>query len=139
MSFIPVWSLCKKKCSGSVQWNGSIRFFIEAYLDLIMSVAINLKHADWQTPFPAVQYSNILSIILFVLIPLLSVLILVYYFRHRETWTMPEFHTKFNTLLEDFILIKKNKWQVVATIALFMLKRVIFVIVALFMSEALSF
>lgn len=73
---------------------------MEAYLDLVMSVAINLKYSDWQTPFPAVQYSNILSIVLLVLIVLLSLIILVNYFRHRKTWTEPEFQMKFNTLLE---------------------------------------
>ena len=111
---------------------------MEAYFDLVMFVAINLKHTDWQTPFPAVIYSNVLSIILLVLIVLLSVYIVVHYYKHRETWSVPEFRTKFNTLLEGYIIDSKDKWQVVAMILLFMLKRVSFAVAVLHMGKALS-
>ena len=128
---------CKKKCSGTVQWNGSIRFVMEAFFDFLMLVSINLKHSDWQSPFTAVQFSNVLSVILLIVTVLLGLLILGIYFKHRKSWTLPEFQQKFNTLLEGFIITSKSKWQVVAMILLFMLKRVFFVVAVLCMDKVL--
>ena len=137
LSCIPVRLPCKKKCSGSIQWNGSIRFFVEAYFDFAMLVSINLKYTDWESPFKAVIYSNTLSTILQVVTVLLSIIILVFYYMNRELWSMPEFQRKFNTLLEGFIVTSASKWQVVAMIALFMLKRATFVVVVMYMDKAL--
>ena len=120
-----------------MQWNGSIRFFVEAYFDFMMLTAINLQHADWQTPFVAVQYSNILSAILLAVTLLLSFLILVCYYKHRGLWTVPEFMRKFNTLIQDYITDEKHAWQGVAMIFLFMLKRAVFVVAVLSLGNAL--
>ena len=105
----------------------------------MLLAAINLKHADWQSPFVAVKYSNFLSIILLAYTVLLSVLILFYYYNNRKLWTGPEFQRKFNTLLQDFIIDEKHAWRVVAMIFLFMLKRATFVVAVLTLSNALPF
>ena len=120
-----------------MQWNGPIRFFIEAYFDLVMLTTINLQHADWQTPFVAVEYSNILSVILMAVTVFLSFFILAYYYKHRELWTVPKFQKKFNTLLQDYITNEQHAWRVVAMIFLFMLKRVAFVVAVLSLGNAL--
>ena len=96
-----------------MQWSGSILFFIEAYTDLVMFVAIDLKYADsnekWKTLYPAVQYSQTLSFILLPIIVLASVFIVIHYYKNRESWTKPEFNRKYNSLLEGFIINVESK------------------------------
>ena len=70
-----VWFLCKmiitwctnriaclvNKLSTYLFWNGLIRLFMEIFFEVAFASALNLYTVDWDSPFPSVKYSNLLS------------------------------------------------------------------------------
>lgn len=51
---IPKTSCINNKVKRYLYWNGSIRFFMEGYLDFVMMALINVKHLDWESDFTSV-------------------------------------------------------------------------------------
>lgn len=63
----------------------------------------------------------------------------MFYLRNRAAWKKPRFQKKYGTLLEGYIFDMESKWQVVAMLVLFMLKRAFFVMVVHLLSDSLAF
>ena len=59
------------KMENYLYFNGSIRFYMEIFFDVCLVAALNLRTADWGTPFIAEQISNAFSVIFIVLICIL--------------------------------------------------------------------
>jgi len=83
--------VCKEKILGQIKWNGLIRFFYEAYLDILMAAVIDLYLADWSSPFDSTRYSSALSIFLLILTSVVTIAAPIFYACKRESWSKPEF------------------------------------------------
>ena len=122
---------------GSFHWSGSIRFFVQAYFDFVMFISINLKYVKHETVYHSVKDSNAISYILLVVTVLMTIFITVFYWKNRNSWEQHNFKQKYGSILEGFIIGSENKWQVMAMLVLFMVRRVLFVVVVLQMNELL--
>ena len=120
-----------KRLLSSARWNGPITFFMETYFDFVMFVMINLKYVKQETDYHSVEYSNVLTIILLVLTILMSILIPVFYWYKRKSWSDPTFQKKYGSLIEGYIINEESKWPVLAMMVLFMVRRVLFVFAVL--------
>ena len=58
-----VWNKLKKVFSS----NATLRLFLELYQDLTLHSYLNIVTAEWDSVYPSVRYSNILSVIIFSL------------------------------------------------------------------------
>lgn len=66
-----------KKVANYLYFNGSMRIFIEAYMDLVLCALLNVKDLDWSHDFSMVTASNYLAITVLSLsccIPILMVI-----------------------------------------------------------------
>ena len=63
----------------------------------------------------------------------------MFYWHKRESWGEPSFQKKYGSLIEGYITDGESKWQIVALMVLFKVRRVIFVVSVLKMNEMLSF
>ena len=59
------------KLKNYLYFNGSIRFYMEVFLDMVLAASLNLHTVEWDSPFPSVKISNYLSIALLALICIL--------------------------------------------------------------------
>ena len=66
-----------KKLKEFLFWNGTMRFFIESYMDIALFTMLNLKEYEWDTDFSLITTSHVLAIVMMVLITLLPVALLV--------------------------------------------------------------
>ena len=108
----------------------------EAYLDILMSVILELHLTDWSSPFTSAKYSIAISIILLAVCTIFTIATPIYLAFKRESWSKPDVKAKMGSLLSDYDARKGNEWPIVAMISLFMLRRLTFVILVLFMSKA---
>ena len=70
-------------------WNMLIRLFIELYLDILIFAIINVKSISWD--FYEVLYgpttSNIISLALCYSIPILPIILMIFYCRKKNNWS----------------------------------------------------
>ena len=67
------------KLSGYYFWNGLIRLAMETFLEIVLTVPINLALANWDSPFKSVRYSNNLAVTFLVLMSVLVPILIVLY------------------------------------------------------------
>jgi len=60
-------------------WNGLIRFFIEAYLELSLAVIVNLVHLKWDTESGAELYSSITTVFYSLIVVGLPIFLAFFY------------------------------------------------------------
>jgi len=53
----------KERVYGILFWSGTMRLFLELYLDIALFSTLNLRHIYWQEEIPAVSLSNVFAII----------------------------------------------------------------------------
>ena len=64
-------------------WNGSLRIFMEAYLDIAVMSLLNIHEVVWPEGLEAVRFSNLQSYIILALCVTLPLLLLCHMCRHR--------------------------------------------------------
>ena len=69
----------KNKVSAYLYWNGSIRFMMEGYMDLMLFSLMNVKFLDWSSDFWAVEVSNYMAIALTTILCGLPIFFLYFY------------------------------------------------------------
>ena len=75
----PKTSFLSDKVRYYLYWNGSIRFFMEGYLDFALLALLNVNELDWDQDFWAVRFSNSLAIIVAILTCTLPVFFVFFY------------------------------------------------------------
>ena len=80
-----------KKMEGYLLFNGSIRFCMEIFFDVLLIASLNLHTIEWDSPFIAVQVSNYLSIALLALICLWPLCTLLVTCTQPSIWTNKRF------------------------------------------------
>ena len=51
---VPKTSILKNKLSAYLYWNGSIRFMMESYMDIVLFSLMNVESLEWSDSFWAV-------------------------------------------------------------------------------------
>ena len=119
-------------------WGGSIRLFMEGYLDFCTFALMNIKALDWETQLPAVTFSNYVAIFLVFLACFLPVFVLVYYICRMHVWHTEEFQERWGFILEDLAIDRKDaKWVIILLPLSFLLRRLAFSLVLVFWYEFL--
>ena len=88
---LPKANKVQRKVSLYLYWNGTIRFFMEGYMDFAFYALMNLKQMDWSHNFVAVSFSNCLAIFFAALVVGIPILFVFFYARNRPKWIEPEF------------------------------------------------
>ena len=55
---------------------------METFFEMVMVAVVNLRSADWDTPFPGVRYSIALTLISLILVGMLFPCLTVHYCRN---------------------------------------------------------
>ena len=76
----------KSKVGQYLYWNGSIRFLMEGYFDLLLFGMINLGYLNWSDAFWEVTASNIFSWFIIGLTSILPILLFIYLIVTWNEW-----------------------------------------------------
>ena len=89
--YCPKFRPISNKVHRYVFWSGSMRFFMEGYLDFCLCSLMNLKTLDWSEQFIAVTICNYAAIFITVLVCLFPFFILIWYLCRMHLWRTEEF------------------------------------------------
>ena len=120
-------------------WNAFIRLTMESFQDLLLLGALNLQEADWDSPFPAVRYSNYLAAVFVGLACFTPSLFLSCVLYKRTDWSKPQFRNRYGSVLEgtSFQVEEKRKWTLIIYPIVFFARRASFVVTVLAMKDIL--
>ena len=80
-------------------FNGSIRFVMESFMDMVLFSLINLKDADWSGNFAMVTFCNYCSIFLLVFCIGFPIGISVIYILNLKRWDEEAFKDRYGSLI----------------------------------------
>ena len=73
---------------------------IEIYLEVLLTVLVNLVMLEWDTDFPAVIFSNLFSIVFLVICAGFPIFILVFYLSRIGDWEREAFRKRWGSVLK---------------------------------------
>jgi len=119
-------------------WSGSMRFFMEGYLDFCLFSLLNVNGLDWSGNFWAVTVCNYMAIFIAGLACLFPIFILVWYLCRMHLWETEEFKNKWGAVLDDLDIGREDgKWVVIILPVSYFVRRLAFVLVLVFWYEFL--
>lgn len=71
--------------------NGTIRLFMEGYLELCLFSMLNIKEMRWDLPFPVIEASNMLAIMVLMAVLIVPLILFGYYHKHLGLWDNEDF------------------------------------------------
>ena len=95
---------CKKvtdKMGRYFYFNGSIRFYMEIFFDVVLLASLNLQNIDWNTPFMSEQASNVMSIVLIDIVIFFTLVSLLVSWFKPEMWLTGAFMDKCGAIFDD--------------------------------------
>ena len=111
---VPKIGSLKDKVSAYLYWNGSIRFMMEGYMDIVLFSLMNLQSVEWSGVFWSVDLSNCLAAILTAIFCSLPIYFIFFYACNMRKWNDDLFKGKYGALLEGTKKSKSgSKWIVV--------------------------
>ena len=90
----------KANLGGYYFYNGVLRLFMETFFDLLLASFLNVYVADWESPFPAVRYSNWLSVAVLAMLGLVLLVVVILYIRNYDILPLPEVREKYGAFME---------------------------------------
>lgn len=102
---MPKYRGARTKLRDFIFFNGMIRLFIEAFLDLVLFSLLNIVEMEWPKSLDAVSISNFTACAFFFLCIMMPIVLLVHAYRSRNKWQDDSYSRKYGTLLEG----TKNK------------------------------
>ena len=134
----PKASCLSDRVRNYLYWNGSIRFFMETYLDFALLALLNVKELDWDLDFWSVRLSNYLAIIVTVLTCTLPVFFLFFYAYKLKKWEDEKFQRKYGALLEGTDQEREtSQWVVILVPLSFFVRRMTMSLVLVFWHDFL--
>ena len=135
----PLTKLCPKvkkvtdKLKNFLLWNGSIRFFIESYIQITLFTVLNLKAFEWDADWTLISLSHVLAIVSMAVVTLLPIALIIYYACNINKWWDEKFCESKGAFLEGTDLDRMfDQWIVLLVPLSYFLRR-------LFMSFTLVF
>lgn len=80
-------------------WNSYIRLLIEIFFEITLTSLLNVKHADWSTPFRSAQSSNYIAAFLLVVSILSPILMITFAWTRKDQWSSDLFKSRYGELL----------------------------------------
>ena len=131
-------SLAKTKIMSYFIWNGLIRLYMETFFELTLAAVLGIHTADWETPYPGVKYSIVLTLISLILVGFFSPCLSVLYCCNFSILKEPRFRNRYGAGLEETSLIKKvSPRSILAYPVTFFGRRIIFALSAVYLSDFL--
>ena len=119
-------------------WNGLIRLYMETFFELTLAAVLGIHTADWETPYPGVKYSIVLTLISLILVGFFSPGLSVLYCCNFSILKEPRFRNRYGAGLEETSLIKKvSPRSILAYPVTFFGRRIIFALSAVYLSDFL--
>lgn len=107
-------------------WNGSIRLFTEAYLNLTLFSLLNMEEVAWPPGQDAVTISNYFAYIFLGLCFVIPIVLAVFFCRTQDAWATSSFKLKYGTYLEGTRHYKEGYQGIVMFLALtFFMRRMV--------------
>ena len=91
-------------------WTGSMRLFVEGYMDIALFTFMNLKHVEWDSEVAVNVASTLAASFLLVIIVVLPVAVLIYVACKRQAWNDEAFRER-NEAILDGIDLERNETQ----------------------------
>ena len=101
---------------------------------MLLLCVLNIKTAEWDTPYDDVHFSNVLAVILLSIISATLLFLIVWLCRNRNKMNNTKFKERSGALVES-TNTKTNKWSLIAVLVMFFLRRIAFVMSAIFLEE----
>ena len=76
----------RDKLSHYLYFNGTLRIFMESYLDLLLCALLNIKDLDWSNNFAMVTASNCFAIFTAVVCFIMPIFMMIQYARLINDW-----------------------------------------------------
>ena len=131
--FILVWILAKcckrirntkEKLRYYLFWNGTIRIFMEGYLDFTLMSLLNIREIFWQENLLSVTICNYFAIVMTCLCGLIPIILFIYLDSNIKSWNEKEFRSSYGVLLEGTNGNKSESiWIISLVPGLFFLRR----------------
>ena len=120
-------------------WNTLIRLLIEVYFEILLMAALNAHIADWSSPFPAVMFSNVLSVVVLVTVAVTPFIIMLFFYKRQDKWTDKDFDEKYGGLIEGTRVQSKtvSKGAILAYLLTYFARRGIFTFSVFILSDYL--
>ena len=101
---------CFKKCGELLFWNSLIRLLFEGYLQMFLSVFVNITDMDWSGEMVngAVLYNNIFTILVATLLSGLPFYILIFYWRRIDRLEDVEFQETYGGIYDGLALTQEK-------------------------------
>ena len=113
---IPKTDRLREKVSSYLYWNGTIRFVMEGYMDIVLFSMLNIEDLNWEDSFWAVKVSNYLAIVLTAVLSGLPIFFIIFYGRNLKNWNASRFQSKYGALLDGTNQSMKEKQWIVLLI-----------------------
>ena len=125
--FLVVWPLAK--CSPKIErfsaklkdfllWNGTMRFFIESYMNITLFTLLNIKEYTWNDAFSLITISDVLAIVSLVITILLPAALLVFFACSISKWEDEGFARRNGTFFQGGDLEREHTQWIVLLIPL---------------------
>ena len=89
-----------KKIYEYLFWNGTIRYYMEAYLDLCLFAMLNISEIQWPENQPTVTTSNYIAYIVLTLCCVGPIVLCLIVWCYRKNLNEPTFTNKYSSFLE---------------------------------------
>ena len=101
---------------------------MELYFEVAFASSLNLYVVDWDTPYPAVQYSNILALILFVTCAAVTLFLIIFYAINLNRLNEETFRDRYGGGVEDSNLDRaKDRLSIILIFVTFFGRRIAFI------------
>ena len=95
---------CSNWLGDSLYWNGFLRIIIETYIEIFISVLINIKTSSWAEQSNLVIYSNMFSLFWLGVLIVVPIITIWYYIKHIDLWTDTIWFEKYGCWLKTLEL-----------------------------------
>jgi len=111
---------------------------METFLQVVLASVLNLRTADWDTPFPGVRYSTALTLISLILVGLVVPCLLALYCWNFKILAEDQFKSKYGAGLEGTKLAKKVSPRSILLFPVsFFGRRILFAVSTVFLEDFL--
>lgn len=97
----PKVSIAVDKLGGYLFWNGTLRIFMELYMEVTLLTFLNLKALKWEKSFAAVNVNGVLVIVMTVAILAVPITLIILAACRYKTWSDDSFQKKIGTVIND--------------------------------------
>ena len=111
---------------------------MEVFLEVALAVSLNLYIVDWNTSYPAIKYSNILSVIIFITLILICIFLIIFYAKNLDRLNDTTFKARYGAGVEGTNRKKTfNKRSIPVNLGFFFGRRMAFIASVILLEDLL--